>query len=162
MSDSLWRHGLQHTRLPCPLLSPWVFSDSCPLSQWCHTTISSFVCPLFFLHSILPSIRVFSSESALSIMWPNYWSFSFNISPSNEYSGLISFRIDWFDLAVQGTLKNIVQHHSLKSSILWRSGLFTVQLSYPYMTTGKTIALSRQAFVGKVASAFLICCLGLS
>ena len=117
---------------------------------------------LYFLHSILPSIRVFSSESALSIMWPKYWSFSFNISPSNEYSGLISFRIDWFDLAVQGTLKSIVQHHSLKSSILWHLGLFMVQLSYPHMTTGKTIALTRQAFVGKVTSAFLICCLGWS
>ena len=108
--------------------------------------------PLLLLPSIYPSIRVFSSESALSIMWPKYWSFSFNISPSDEYSGLISFRIDWFDLAVQGILKSIVQHHSLKSSILWHSGLFMVQLSYPYMTTGKTIALTRWTFVGKVMS----------
>ena len=102
---------------------------------------------------IFPSIRVFSNESVLCIRWPNYWSFSFNISPSNEYSGLISFRIDCFHLlAVQGTLKSLLQHHSSKASIFWCSAFFLVQLSHPYMTTGKTIALTRQTFVGKVMS----------
>ena len=100
--------------------------------------------PLLLLPSIFPSIRVFSNESALHIRWPNCWSFSFNISPSNEHSGLISFRMDWLDLlAVQGTLKSLFQHHSSKASILWPSAFFTVQLSHPYMTTGKTIALTR-------------------
>ena len=109
--------------------------------------------PLLLLPSIFPSIRVFSNESVLPIRWPKYWSFSFSISPSNEYSGLISLRIDWLDLlAVQGTLKSLLQHHSSKASILWCSVLFIVQLSYPYMTTGKTIALSRWTFVGKVMS----------
>ena len=110
-------------------------------------------CPLLLLPSIFPSIRVFSDESVLRIRWPKYWSFSFSISPSNEYSGLISFRMDWFDLlAVQGTLKSLLQHHSSKASILQCSAFFIVQLSHPYMTTGKTIALTRQAFVGKVMS----------
>ena len=108
--------------------------------------------PLLLLPSIFPSIRVFSSESALHIWWPKYWSFSFSISPSNEYSGLISFRMDWFDLlVVQGTLKSLLQHHSSKASILWHSAFFMVQLSHPYMT-GKTVALTRQNFVGKVMS----------
>ena len=103
--------------------------------------------------SIFPSIRVFSHESALHIRWPKYWSFSFSISPSNENPGLISFRMDWLDLlAVQGTLKSLLQHHSSKASILWRSAFFTVQLSHPKMTTGKTIALTRWTFVGKVMS----------
>ena len=116
------------------------------------------------LPSIFPSIRVFSSESALRIRWPKYWSFSLSISPSNEYSGLISFRIDWFDLlAVQGTLKSLLQHHSSKASILLCSAFIIVLLSHPYMTTGKTIALTRQTFVGKVISLLLIiCCLGWS
>ena len=110
-------------------------------------------CPLLLLPSIFPSIRVFSNESALCIRWPKYWSFSFHISPSNEPPGLISFRMDWLDLlAVRGTLKNLLQHHSSKASILWRSAFFTVQLSHPYMTTGKTIALTRQTFVDKVMS----------
>ena len=105
--------------------------------------------PLLLLPSIFPSIRVFSSESVLHIRWPKYWSFSFSISPSNEYSGLIAFRMDWLDLiAVQGTLKNLLQHHSLKASILQCSAFFIVQLSYPYMTTRKTIALTRRTFVG--------------
>ena len=105
--------------------------------------------PLLPLSSILPSIRVFSNESVLHIRWPNYWSFSFIISPSNEYSGLISFKINWLDLlAVQGTLKSLLQHHSSKASILWHSAFFIVQLSYPYMTTGNTIALIRWTFVG--------------
>ena len=110
-------------------------------------------CPLLCLPSILPSIRVFSNESALHIKWPKYWSFSFNISPSNEHPGLISFRMDWLDLlAVQGTIKSLLQHHSSKGSILQRSAFFIVQLSHPYMTTGKTIALTRQTYVGKVMS----------
>ena len=110
-------------------------------------------CPLLVLPSIFPSIRVFSKESVLCIRWPKYWSSSFNISPSNEHSGLISCRIDWLDfLAVQGTLKSLLQHHSSKASILWCSAFFMVQLSHPYMTTGKTIALTRQTFVGKVMS----------
>ena len=109
--------------------------------------------PFILLPSIFPSIRVFSSESVLHIRWPKYWNFSFSISPSNEYSGLISFRMDWLDLlAFQGTLKSLLQHHSSKASILRRSAFFIVQLSHPYMTTGKTIALTRQAFVGKVMS----------
>ena len=110
-------------------------------------------CPLLLLPSIFPNIRVFSNESALCIRWPKYWSFSFNICPSNEHSGLISFRMDWLDLlAVQGTLKSLLQHHSSKASILWHSAFFIVQLSHPYMTTGKAIALTRQTFVGKVMS----------
>ena len=109
--------------------------------------------PLLLLPSIFPSIRVFSSESVLQIRWPKYWSFSFSISPSNEYSGLLSFRVDWFDLfAVQGTLKSFLQHHSSKASIRWCSAFFIVQLSHPHMNTGKTIALTRWTFVGKVMS----------
>ena len=109
--------------------------------------------PLLLLPSIFPSIRVFSKESALHIRWPSYWSFSFNISSSKQYSGLISFRMDWLDLlAVQGTLKSLLQHHSSKASILRHSPFFIVQLSHPYMATGKTIALTRQTFVGKVMS----------
>ena len=109
--------------------------------------------PLLLLPSIFPSIRVFSNESALCIRWPNYWSFSFNIRPSNEHPGLISFRMDWLDLLeVQGTLKSLLQHHSSKASILQRLVFFIVQLSHPYMTTGKTIALTRRTFVGKAVS----------
>ena len=107
--------------------------------------------PLLLLPSIPPSIRVFSNESALCIRWPKYWSFSFNISPTNEHPGLISFRMDWLDLlAVQGTLRSLFQHHSSKASILWHSAFFRVQLSHPYMTTEKTIALTRRTFVDKV------------
>ena len=110
-------------------------------------------CPLLLLPSTLPSIRVFSNESTLCLRWPKYWSFSFNISPSNEHPGLVSFRMDWMVLlAVQGTLKHLLQHHSSKASILQHSAFFTVQLSHPYMTTGQTIALTRQNFVGKVTS----------
>ena len=109
--------------------------------------------PLFLLPSIFPSIKVFSNESVLRMRWPNYWSFSFSISPSNEHPGLISSRMDWLDLlAVQGTLKSLLQHHSSKASILLCSAFFTVQLSHPYMTTGKTIALTRWTFVGNVVS----------
>ena len=117
--DSLWPHGLRHARLPCPSPSPWACSDSCPSSQWCHATISFSVVPF---SSCLLSFRVFSNESALHVRWPKYQSFSFNISPYSEYSGLISSRIDWFDLlAVQGTLKSLLQHHSSKALILWCS-----------------------------------------
>ena len=113
--------------------------------------------PLLLLPSISPSIRVFSNESTLHMRWPKYWSFS--ISPSNEYPGLISFRMDWLDLrAVQGTLKSLLQQHSSKASILWCSAFFTVQLSHPYMTTGKTIALTRRTLVGKAMSLLLACC----
>ena len=118
---------------------------------------------LFLLPSVFPSIRVFTNESALHIRWPKSWNSSFSISPSNEYSGLISFKIDWLDLlAVQGTLKSLLQYHSSKASILWCSAFFIVQLSHPYMTTGETIALTRWTFVGKVCLCFLICCLGWS
>ena len=112
--------------------------------------------PLLLLPSIFPSIRVFSNESVLHNRWPKYWSFSFSISPSSEYSVLISFRIDWLDLvAVQGTLKSLLQHHNSKASIFWHSAFFIVHLSHPYMTTGKTVALSRQIFVDKVTSLLL-------
>ena len=152
VSYSLRPHGLQLTRPPYPSPTSRVYSNSCPLSRWCHPSISS--CrPLLLLPSILPSIRVFSNESVLHVRWPKYWSLSFNSSPSNEYSGLISFRTDWLDLrAVQGTLKSLFQHPSSKASVLWHSAFFIVQLSHPYMTTGKTIALTRRTFVGKVMS----------
>ena len=150
-SNSLWPHGLRQARPPCPPPSPGAYSNSCPSSQWCHTTISSSVNPLLFLSCIIPSIGVFSSESVLCTRWPKYWSFTFSISPSIEYSGLISFRMDWLGLlAVQGTLKSLLKHHSAKASILQHSAFFIEQLSRPYMTTGKTIALTRQTFVGKV------------
>ena len=152
MSDTLQPHGLQHARFPCPSPAPGAYSNSCLSNQWCHPTISS--ChPLLLLPSIFPSIRVFSNESVLHIRWPKYWSFSFNISPSNDYSGLISFKMDWLDLlVVQGTLKSLLQHHSSKESIHWHSAFFIVQLSHPYMTIGKTRALTRWTFAGKVMS----------
>ena len=150
MFDSLRAHEPQHARPSCPSLTPRVYLNSCPLSQWCHPTISSSVRTLLLLPSIFPSIRVFSNESALRIRWPKYWSFSFSISPSNEYSGLISFTMDQLGLlAVQRTLKSLLQHHSSEASILWHSAFFIVQLSYPYMTTGKTIALTRQTLLTK-------------
>ena len=125
MSDSLRPHGLQHTRLRCPSASPGARSNSSPLSWWCHPTISSSIIPFFPLPSIFPSIRVFSNESALHIRWPKYWSFNFNISLSSEYSGLISFQIDWLDLfAVKGTLKSLLQYHNSKASILMCSAFF--------------------------------------
>ena len=120
-------------------------------------------CPLLLLTSIPPSIRVFSNELTLHMRWPKYWSFRFSIIPSKEHPGLISFRMDWLDLlAVQGTLKSLLQHHTSKASILRRSAFFTVQLSHPYMTSGKTIASSRRTFVGKVMSLLLICYLSWS
>ena len=143
MSNSLQPHELQHTRPPCASPTPGVH----PSNQLilCHL--------LLLLPSIFPSIRVFSNESALCFRWPKYWSFSFKISPSNEHPGLISFRMDWLDLlTVQGTLKSLLQHHSSKASICQCSAFFIVQLSHPYMITGKTIALTRQTFVGKVMS----------
>ena len=147
MSDSLPLHELQHVRLPCPSLFAGVCSDSCPLSWCCYLTISSSADPFF-----CPASGAFPS-SALHIRWPKCWSFSFSISPSSEYSGLISFRIDWFDLlAVQGTLKSLLQHQKWKSSILWHSASFMVQLSHWYMTTGKTKTLTLWTFVGKVIS----------
>ena len=155
MSDSLRPHGLQHARPPCPSPTPGVYPKSCPLSRWCHPTISSLCHPLLLLPSIFPSIRVFSNESVLHVRWPKYWSFSFSISPSNEYSGLISFRMDWLNLlAVQGTLKSLLQHYTSKASIILHSAFFIVQLSHLYMTTGKIIALTRRTYVGKVMSLF--------
>ena len=132
------------------LPSPGVCLNSYPLSQWCHPTISSSAA---LFSSIFPSIRVFSNELVLCIRWPKYWSFSFNISSSKDYSGLISFRIDWFDLlAVQGTLKSLLQHHSSKASILQHSAFFMVHLSHPYMSIWKTIALTIQTFLSKMMS----------
>ena len=126
MSDSLYPHGLQHARPACLSPTPGACSNSCPWSQRCHPTISS-SCPLLLPPSVFPSIRVFSSESALRIRWPKYWSFSLSICPSNEHPGLISFRMAWLDLlAVQGTLKSLLPHHSSKASILQRSAFFTV------------------------------------
>ena len=152
---------LSHVRL---FATPWTAARQASLSitnSWSLLKLMSIelvmpsnhliLChPILLLPSIFPNIRVFSSETVLLIRWPKYWSFSFSISPSNEYSGLISLRIDWFDLlAVQGTLKSLLQHHNSKASILPHLAFFTVQLSHPYMTTGKTIALSRWTFVGK-------------
>ena len=151
MSDSLWPHGLQHGRPPCPSPTPGVYSNSCSFESVMPSNHLILCRPLLLLPSIFPSIRVFSNESTLHIKWPKHWSFSFSNSPSNKYSGLIFFRINWFDLpAVQRTLKSLLQHHSLKASILRHSAFFMVQLSHPYMTTGKTTALTRWTFVGKV------------
>ena len=139
-------------RPPCPSPTPGVHSDSRPSSQWCHPAISSSVIPFSSCPQSLPE-SVFSNESALRMRWPKYWSFSFSIIPSKEHPGLISFRMDWLDLlAVQGTLKSLLQHHSSTASILQHSAFFTVQLSHPHMTTGKTIALTRWTFAGKVMS----------
>ena len=150
MSNSLHPHELQHCQASLSITNSWSLLKSCPPYHLilCH--------PLMLLPSIFPSIRVFPNESALRIRWPKDWSFSFPISPSNEHPGLISFRMDWLDLlAVQGTLKGLLQHHGSKASILWHSAYFIVQHSHPYMTTGKTIALTRQTFVGKVMSLLL-------
>ena len=145
MSDSLQPHGLKHARPPYLSSTTGVYPNSCPLSQWCHPSNHLILChPLLLLPSMFPSIRVYSKKSALCIRWPKYWSFSFNISPSNEHSGLISFSMDWLDLlTVQGTLKSLLQHHSSKASILWCSAFFIVQFSHPYMITGKIIALTK-------------------
>ena len=148
MSYSLWSHGLQHARLLCPSAC----SNSCPLSRWCHTTISSSVIPFSSTFNLSQHQGLFQWV-ILHIRWPKYWSFSFSISPSNEYSGLISFSTDWLDLlSVQRTLKSLLQHHSSKASILWCLPFFMARLSHPYLTTGKTIALTRWTFVSKVTS----------
>ena len=153
VSDSLRSHWLQHARPPCPSSTSGVYSNSCPLSRWCHPIILFSVVPFSSHLQSLPESGSFQMSQALHIRCPNYWSFSFNICPSNEYSGLISFRMDWLDLlAIQGTLKSLLQHHSSKASILQRSAFFTVQLSHLYMTIGKTIALTRWIFVGRVMS----------
>ena len=150
MSNSLRPHGLQHARPPCPSSTPGAWSDSCPSSWWCYPTISSSVIPF---SSCLQSFPASGSFPMSQIRWPKYWSFIFSISPSNEHPGLSSFRMDWLDLlAVQGTLKSLLQHNSSKASILLCSAFFIVQLSHPYVTTGKTIALTRWTFVGKVIS----------
>ena len=144
VSNSLRPHESQHARPPCPSPSPRVHSDSRPSSQWCHPTILILGRPLLLLPPIPPSIKTFSNKSTLRMRWPKYWIFSFSIIPSKEIPGLI-FRMDWLDLlSVRGTLKSLLQHHSSKASILRRSAFFTVQLSHPYMTTGKTIALTRR------------------
>ena len=162
--NSLRRHGLQHARLPHPSPTPRAYSNSCPLSQWCHPTISSSIIPFsshlqFFPASgSTPRSQLFTSSGGQSI-----GSFSFSISPSHEYSGLISFPIDWLDLlAVQGTLKSLLQHHSSATSILQCSAFFMVQISHPYTTTGKTIALTIYTFLAKWSLCFLIHCLSLS
>ena len=138
VSDSLWPHEPQMPGLPVLSPAPGVYPNSCPLSHWCHPTISSSVVPFSFCLQSSPT----SNESALRIRWPKHWSFSFNISPSNEHTGLISFRMDWLDLlAVLVTVNSLLQHHSSKPSVLWCSAFFTVQLSHPYMTTGKNHSL---------------------
>ena len=150
-SNSLWPHGLQHARLPCPSPTPEVYSNSCLLSPWCHPTISSSVVPFSCLQS--PQHQGLFKWVSSSHQVAKVLSFSFSISLSNEYSGLTSFRIDWLDLLeVQGTLKSLLQHHSSKASILRCSAFSIVQLSHPYITTGKTIALTRWTFVGKEMS----------
>ena len=146
VSDSLQPHGLQHTRVSCPSPTPRACSNSCPLSQCCHLTISSSVTPISSCPQSFPALES-SNESALRIRWPKYWHFSFSISPSNEYSGLISFRMDWSDLlAVQGTRKSLLQHHSSKASILWCSAFFRVQLSHPYHNLNASV-IRRLAFL---------------
>ena len=155
MSNSLRPHESQHAKPPCPSLTPRV-----PKLMSIELVMPSnhlILCrPLLLLPTIPPSIRVFSNESTLRLRWPKYWSFSFSIIPSKEHPGLISSRMDWLDLlAVQGTLKSLLQQHSSKAAILQRSAFFTVQLSHPYMTTGKTTALTRWTFVGKVISLLL-------
>ena len=153
MSDSFRPHELQHARPPCPSPTPGVHSDSRPSESVMPSSHLILCRPLLLLPPIPPSTRVFSNESTLGMRWPKYWSFSFSIIPSKEHPELTSFRMDWLDLlAVQGTLKSLLQHHSSNASILQRSAFITVQLSHPYMTTGKTIALTRQTFVGKVMS----------
>ena len=149
MSDFLRPHGLQRARLPCPITSSWSLLKLMSIESVMPSNHLILCHPLLLPPSTFPNIRVFSSESVLRIRGPKYWSSSFSISPSKEIPGLISFRMDWLDLlAVQGTLKSLLQHHSSKASLLWRSAFFIVQLSHPYMTTRKIIALTRRTFVG--------------
>ena len=163
MSHSLPPHGLQYARPPLSITNSQNLLKLMSIKSVMPSNHLILCRPLLPLPSIFHSIRVFFNESVLWTRWPKYWSFNFSISPSSEYSGLISFRMDWLDLlAVQRTLKSLLQHHSSKESILQCSGFFRVQLSHPYMTTGKTIALTWQTFVGKVMSLLLICCLGWS
>ena len=153
LSDSLQPHELQHARPPCPSPIPRVHPNPCPLSWWCHPTISSSVLPVSSCLQSFPASEYFPMSQLFTSGGQKYWSFSFNISPSNDHPGLISLRMEWLDLlAVQGTLKSLLQNHGSKASILWCSAFFTVQLSHPYMTTGKAIALTRQTFVGKLMS----------
>ena len=155
MSDSLWPHGLQHAWPPCPSPTPRAYTNSCPSSRWCHPTISSSAVPISSHPQSFQHLGLFQSVSS-SHQVAKYWSFSISISLSNEYSGLIFFRMDWLDLlTVQGTLKSLLQHHSSKASVLQHSAFFIIQLSHPYMTTGKTIALIRRTFVVKVISLLL-------
>ena len=152
ISDSLRPHESQHTRPPCPSPTPRVHSDT-SIESVMPSSHLILCCPLLLLPPIPPSIRVFSNESTLRMRWPKYWIFSFSIILYKEHPGLISFRMDWLDLlAVQGNLKSLIQHHSSKASILQCSSFFIVQLSHPYMTTGKNIALTRRTLVGKVMS----------
>ena len=157
VSNSLGLHEPRHARPPCPSPTPGVPPNPCPLCWWCHPTTSSSVAPLVSCPQSFPASGSFQmSQLSTSGGQRKYWSFSFNISPSNEHPGLISFRMNWLDLlAVQGTLKSLLQHHSSKASILRHSAFFIVQLSHPYTTTGKTIALTRRTLVGKVMSLLL-------
>ena len=151
MSDSLWPHELQHARPPCPSPTPGVYSNSHPSSQWCHQAISSSVVPFSSCPQSLPVSQSFTMSQLLA--WGGQ---NIGLSASKEHPGLISFRMDWLDLlAVQGTLKSLLQHRSSRAPILWHSAFFMVQLSHPYMTIGKTIAVTRWAFVGKVMSLLL-------
>ena len=151
VSDSLQPNELQHARPPCPSPTPRVHPNPCPLSRWCHPTISSFVVP-FSCPQTFPASGYFQMSQLFNVKWPKCWNFSFNISPTNEHPGLI-FRMDWLDLlAVQGILKSLLQHHSSKALILRCSAFFIIQFSHPYMTTGTNIALTRWTFVGKVMS----------
>ena len=153
MSNSLWPHELQHTRPPCPSQTPGVYSNTCPSSRWCYPAISSSVIPFSSCTQSLPALGSFPMSQLFTWGGQSIGVSASASSPSNEHLGLISFRMDWLDLlAGQGTLKSLLQHHSSKESILRCSAFFTVQLSHPYMTTGKTIALTRQTFVGKVMS----------
>ena len=163
MSDSLRPHESQHTRLPCPSLSPGACSNSCSLSRWCYLIISSSATLFSFCLQFFPASGSFPMSWLFTSGSQRYWSFSFSISPSNEYSGLISLKIDWFDLlAAQGTLKSLLQHLNLKASILQCSAFFKVQLPHPYMTTGKTIALTICTLSAKWCLCLSMHCLGLS
>ena len=163
MSSFLQPHGLQHTRLPSPSPTPRVYSNLCPLSWWCHPTISSSVVPLSSCLQSFPASGTFPVSQFFTSGGQSIGVSNFSISLSNEFSGLISFRMDWLELlAIQRTLKSLLQHHSSKASILQCSAFFIVQLSHPYVTTGKTIALTRQTFVGKGAPLLFKCSLGWS
>ena len=153
VSNSLWPHGLQHARPPCPSSTPRACSNLSPFSQWCHPTISSSVIPFSSCIQSFPASGSFSMSQFFYIRWPKYWSFNFGISLPNEYSRLIFFRIDWFDLlAVQGTLKSLLQHHSSKASVLQCSAFFMVQLTYTCITTRKSTTLMIGTFVCKIMS----------